>query len=252
MAVDFKAKQAEFASYIRDPAANPAPVDVDPQRMEMYRQLFFNNLDSFLSSNFPVLRTILSDKQWLALTQDFFAGHSCRTPYFSEIAEEFLAYLQNRTDSADDLPFMLELAHYEWVEMALDISKAESHPGDATFAEQVLLQELALSALAWPLAYRYPVQRIAPDFLPIELPEHPTYLIVYRDKAYHVHFVQTTPLTFRLLEILEQNPGISGESCLQTLATEMELANPALLLEQGETILQDMAAKGIVIPAGYA
>lgn len=38
--VDFKAKQAEFSAYIRNPTTNPRPTDVDPKRMQMYRELF--------------------------------------------------------------------------------------------------------------------------------------------------------------------------------------------------------------------
>jgi hypothetical protein len=37
-----------------------------------------------------------------------------------------IAYLQNeRKTNADDYPFILELAHYEWVEMALSIAQEE-------------------------------------------------------------------------------------------------------------------------------
>jgi len=70
--VDFKSKQDEFAAYIRDPQNNPVPADVKEQRMAMYRELFFNNIEGFLSGNFPVLRQILNDQQWFALAQDFF------------------------------------------------------------------------------------------------------------------------------------------------------------------------------------
>ncbi|MGZ8097046.1 MAG: HvfC family RiPP maturation protein, partial [Methylosarcina sp.] len=125
MAIDFKEKQREFSDYIRNPQRNPAPADVDIRRMAMYRELFFNNIESFLSGNFPVLRSLLDDARWLALVQDFFAEHVCQTPYFSEIAEEFLAYVQYERKQPGDLPFMLELAHYEWVEMALANSKDE-------------------------------------------------------------------------------------------------------------------------------
>ncbi len=251
MAVDFRSKQAEFAAYIRDPANNPAPNDVEPRRMAMYRELFFNNIDSFLGSNFPVLRKILNDDQWLALAQDFFAEHRCQTPHFSEIAEEFLTYLQNR-NKPNDYPFMLELAHYEWVELVLAIAKAEPQIGDAAFAADILGRAIALSPLAWPLAYQYPVQRISPEFLPLTPPEQATYLIVYRDREDNVHFTQTTPLTFRLLQILEQDQAISGEACLDRLAVEARHLNPDVLREQGLKSLQDMAAKGIIIPADGA
>ena len=65
--VDFKSKQDEFSAYIRDPENNPVPADVKEQRMAMYRELFFNNIEGFLSGNFPVLRAILDDQKWFAL-----------------------------------------------------------------------------------------------------------------------------------------------------------------------------------------
>lgn len=250
MGVDFKAKQGEFAAYIRNPEHAPVPADVDPQRMAMYRELFFNNINGFLSSNFPVLREILSDEQWQELAQDFFARHRCQTPHFSEIAEEFLDYLQNERREEGDYPFLLELAHYEWVEMALSIAQTAPVYGDAAFAEQVVQQNIGLSPVAWPLAYQYPVQKIGPDFLPRSAPEQPSYLVVYRDANDEVHFMQTTPLTFRLLQLIEQHAGIAGEQALQILADELspQIDQPTVL-QFGLQTLRELAAKGVLIPA---
>lgn len=250
MAVDFKTKQAEFAAYIRDPSNQPVPAEVDPQRMAMYRELFFNNINGFLSSNFPVLRTILDDAQWLELVQDFFLRHRCQTPHFSEIAEEFLDYLQNEREAAGDYPFLLELAHYEWVEMALAIAKASPLFGNAAFVNEILQQKIALSPLAWPLVYQYPVEKIGPAFLPQTAPAQPTYLIVYRDSDDQVHFMQTTPLTYHLLQLIEQLEGQAGEAVLDALAVEIAgQIDPQTLQDFGLQTLRELAGKGIVIPA---
>ena len=250
MAVDFRIKQAEFAAYIRDPENQRLPDDVKPQRMAMYRELFFNNINGFLSSNFPVLRKILSDAQWQALAQDFFSRHRCQTPHFSEIAEEFLDFLQNERQCADDFPFLLELAHYEWVEMALSIAQAEPVFGDVAFVNDILKQEISLSPLAWPLVYQFPVERIGPDFLPQIAPEHASYLIVYRDREYAVHFMQTTPLTYSLLQLIEQQDGKCGQDYLNILAAELhQQIEPQTLQDFGAQTLRALAAKDILIPA---
>lgn len=250
MAVDFKAKQAEFAAYIRNPEHAAVPDDVDPQRMAMYRELFFNNINSFLSSNFPVLRTILTDEQWQELAQDFFVSHRCQTPHFSEIAEEFLDYLQNQRNSVDDYPFLLELAHYEWVEMAVSIAQATPNYGDPHFVNNILQQHLTLSPVAWPLVYQFPVERIGPEFLPQSAPDQPSYLIVYRDREDQVHFMQTTPYTYRLLQLIEENSDKSGEDYLQILAAELpDTLDRQSVLDFALNTLQDMASKGILIPA---
>ncbi len=246
MSVDFKAKQLEFAAYIRDPANNPAPADIKPQRMSMYRELFFNNVESFLSCNFPVLRKILDDAAWFELVQDFFARHSCESPYFSEIPEEFLAYLQNERDNPDDFPFLLELAHYEWVEMALAIAREEVVIASQN-TELTLHSRIKLSPLAWSLVYQYPVQQISPDFLPTIAPEQPTFLIVYRNQDDDVHFIQITALTYRLLQIIQGNEGMPAQACLQQVAEESKHPEAAVIIDTGLRILRDLAEKTIIM-----
>lgn len=214
---DFKATQAEFSAYIRTPDTAPCPDGVPAKRMQVYRELFFNNVENFLSSNFPVLRKILSDTQWQQLAQDFFASHPCTSPYFSEIPEEFIAYLQHeRVASADDYPFMLELAHYEWVEMALSIAQ-ESLPEIKEQHITDLEQTIRLSPLAWILAYHYPVHKISPGYLPIQAPEQASYLIVYRDSEDTVKFIELSPMSFQLLQTLQNQQPTRIASCLTAI-----------------------------------
>ena len=93
--------------------------------------------------------------------------HHSKTPYLFEISEEFLAYLQNERGTTEtDPPFLLELAHYEWVEQALLISDAVLPAENPLLLDDPLSQTIYLSELAWPLAYRFPVHRIGPDYQP--------------------------------------------------------------------------------------
>ncbi len=246
MTVDFKAKQAEFTSYIRDPINNPRPQDVKQERIDMYRELIFNNIEGFLSNNFPVLKAILEDSKWFELSQDFFIGHTCTTPYFSEIAEEFIDYLQNQRQNKTDYPFLLELAHYEWVEMALSISKEEITLNSDAFLTNLYQQKISLSPLAWPLVYQFPVQQIAPSFLPEVAPAIPTYLLVYRNISDDVNFIQISPITFRLLQILQDHESISCQSCLKQIAEESAHPDPEKIIDAGFEIMQDLADKNII------
>ncbi len=249
MKANFAAKQREFVAYIRDPGHNPAPADVKLPRIDMYRELLFNNINNFLASNFPVLRQIIDDAQWEALARDFFARHACSSPYFSEIPEEFLAYLQNERGSADDFPFMLELAHYEWVEMAVAIAK-EVTPAIHLPPDSLAGHRISLSPVAWPLAYQYPVHKIAPSFLPTEPPAQPTFLIVYRNPEDEVQFLEITPMTYRLLEILQGNGQPLATDCLQQIATEMQHPQPEMIVTGGLQILKGLAEKAIIAVEG--
>lgn len=245
--LSFIKKQSEFSAFIRDPENSPAPEDVKKQRMDMYRELFFNNINSFLISNFPVLHRILDENQWTALVQDFFSEHSCKTPYFSEIPEEFINYLQNERKAVeDDPPYMLELAHYEWVEMALTIAK-ETFPGiDPSLVENPLGHKIALSPLAWPLVYQYPVHKISPQFQLEDSPEQPTCIVVYRDADFEVRFLAITAVIFRLLQIVQDQDGILAEDCIQQITREFSSLNPEVIRKGMVQSLKELAGKGII------
>lgn len=250
MRVDFKAKQSEFVDYIRDPLHNPMPPDVKRQRMDAYRKLLFNNVDSFLCNNFPVLKTILNDENWHNLSQDFFKNHCCTTPYFSEIAEEFLDFLQNQRHNKADPPFLLELAHYEWVELALSIAKEQVIVNTQTCLVDILQRTIALSTLALPLVYQFPVQQISPSFLPTVAPDQPTYLLVYRNSLDDVKFIQIPAITFRLLQILQENNTLTCQDCLQQIAKESAHPQPEKIINSGLQIIQDLAYKNIITVDG--
>src|SRR5690606_10675309 len=123
----FQRRQLSLAAHIRDPERNPAPEGIEDRRLAIYRELFFNNLVNLLGSSFPVLRKLHGAEKWKSLVRDFLVRHRAHTPYFLEIPREFLDYLENtRGDQEGDYPFLLELAHYEWAELALSVSDTKN------------------------------------------------------------------------------------------------------------------------------
>ncbi|MFM9709917.1 HvfC/BufC family peptide modification chaperone, partial [Streptomyces galilaeus] len=58
----------------------------EERRMAIYRDLFFNNIEGFITSGFPVLRTLYSTDDWNTLIRRFFVEHDCASPYFLDIA----------------------------------------------------------------------------------------------------------------------------------------------------------------------
>ena len=191
--------QTEFTAHIRDPDRQAVPDGIEDRRMKIYRELFFNNISSLLASNFPVLHRLLDDEAWEALVRDFYANHRSKTPLFPEIAREFLQYLQDeREEHSSDLPFLLELAHYEWVELALSLDERDTTDLAADRDGDPLQGVPVLSPLVWVLSYRFPVHRISPDFQPGSAPEQATHLLVYRNRADDVKFMQLNDVS-RLL-----------------------------------------------------
>ncbi len=248
VAADFQARQLAFAAHLRDPDKCPAPAGLEDCRLGIYRELIFNNVESLLSANFPVVRRLLPEDHWRALVRDFFIRHRARTPLFTELPQEFLDFLLNEraTDPADP-PFLLELAHYEWVELALLVSDEEPDLTRVDPNGDLLSGCPVLSPLAWPLTYRFPVHRIAPELQPVEAPAEPTYLVVYRNRTEDVDFMETNAVTQRLLALLQETPESSGREQLTRVAAELRHPSPEQVLAFGAKLLDDLHARGVVL-----
>lgn len=247
-AADFKQTQYAFAAHIRDPQQYACPQDVEDRRMNIYRELFYNNVESFMSSSFPVLRKIMDDKQWHALIRDYFSTHKAKTPLFPEMPREFLQYLQEERETQDDDPsFLLELAHYEWVELALSLADEENSSNDVNPDGDLLQEHPLLSSLAWPLQYHFPVHQIGPEHQPDSPPESPTYIVVYRNNDDHVGFLEINPVTARLLQLLNEDNNQTGRALLEQIAAEINHAEPETVVLGGLSILHDLRARNIIL-----
>ena len=240
--------QFEFTAHIRDPENNPPPDEIEDRRMKIYRELFYNNIEGFVSSAFPVLKEIYSDENWHKMVRDFFVKHRCQTPYFLEISQEFLSYLQNiRSPQPEDPDFLLELAHYEWVELALMI---EEETIDLTGVDpngDLLEKHPVISPLAWSLAYQYPVHKIGPEFIPESAPETPSYLIVYRNRNDKVEFMEVNPVTARLVQLLNEDTDITGQKALEQIASELQSSDINMIIDAGHTALKELQEQGILL-----
>lgn len=240
--------QLRFASYIRDPENAPAPDDVELRRMRVYRELFFNNVDSFMADSYPVLHEVLGEKRWGSFIHEYFHRHQAKTPLFPVMPAELLNYLKNEYQPLEaDPAFIHELAHYEWME--LELANADAEPelthinanGDLTEGVPVM------TPLAAPLSYQYPVHQISAEFQPQKVNDIPTYLLVYRDRQDEVEFTEINALTYRLLQLIATNENQDGTQILQTLCGELPEIDPAIILAGGKQILEQMHSRGILL-----
>jgi len=197
--------QQRFTARVRAPGQQPLPEALPAQRVAVYERLIRNNIEGFVRGTFPVLHKVLPAARWGQLIDAFVAEHRCQSPYFRDIGEQFIDWLQEGYQaSADDPPWLLELAHYEWVELALDISDQQIPPGGQGAASADCL--LAWSPLAWPLLYQWPVQELGPEYQPTQPPAQPSCLLVWRDGQDRVRFMQLTPFAWRLADLLSREP----------------------------------------------
>jgi len=247
---DFRAVQLDFAAHIRNPELNPAPGDVEARRMKIYADLFFNNIKSFLDSAFPVAAEVVGVARWRQIVRDFVHLHPSESPFFLQISEEFLTFLHHKKYA--DLPgFLLELCHYEWVELSLDVATEPEQPPHLVAKDSAdpdyLMGRLAASQLVRALVYEYPVHEIGRSNQPSAPPPSPTYLLVYRNNDNEVRFLQSNPVTHRLLELLAEE---DAASALQIIHSELTAAGRSIradkFMDQGRQTLAHLCDLGII------
>lgn len=238
----FQDIQYAFAAHIRDPDHTVAPPGIEDRRMAIYRKLFFNNLHSLLGTFFPVMRKIHSDEFWQRIIREFMRRHRSKTPYFLQLPEEFLAFLQNEYPPRDsDFPFLTELAHYEYAELALGVSTEENDLTDVDPDGDLLADTPVKSVLAWAFAYHYPVHRISVDFLPQAPEDSAVYLAIFRRTNDKVGFLELNAVTAALLDSIDNNPvGLSGEALLRELADKIHYPDVTALIQHGANALKEM------------
>ncbi|MFB6348941.1 DUF2063 domain-containing protein [Moraxella sp. ZJ142] len=167
--------QGEFGDYIRRQAHSDD--DTPPSRVgQLYQRLIFNNISGFINQCFPICRQITDDDAWHRLLLEFIKYGQMHSPYFSEINQQFVDYLQDGEiiSQLNLPPFFAELAHYEWLELHVD--NQPNTPPTAFLHHHG--KSFGLNPSVQVVHYQWAVDKIGPDYLPDEPQE--TFVAVYR------------------------------------------------------------------------
>jgi len=237
--------QRAFVGAVRDPQSQALPPDVEERRMKVYRELIYNNIEDFLASTFPVLKEILGEKAWHKLVREYLIEHRAATPLFMQMPKEFLVYLQQeREQTENDYPFVLELAHYEWTELELAVSDEKISMQGIDPNGDLLTGRVAISPFCRILGYQYPVHRIGVSYLPGE-PE-PSFLIIFRDRTDNVEFIELNQVTASLLNRIKNGTQTTREILL-SIAAELNHPDPDKIVEFGIALLEDLHKRGVIL-----
>jgi uncharacterized protein len=235
--------QQEWGRHLRSPSAETLPAGLDARRSRAYETLLFTNLCGFLNSAFPVARRYLGEAVWRDYCRQFFRDWRAKTPYFSQIAFEFVQYWQSpmAPSGPEWLPSLLD---YEWVELELDTCNARLL-ASARVASQAVGADTPL--LASPLLrlrhYAWAVQCIKPGepVLPASC-----FLAIYRDASHKVIFVELNALCMALLELFQQQP-LSPAAACGALADLLPQGDAERLLLDAMPLITDWQRQGLLV-----
>ena len=243
---EFQKYQFSFTGHIRDPKANKRPKGVPARRMTVYNNLLFNNVLSLVSPCFPVAQSILGAQKWKALMREFLSSHRCRTPYFRQLPEEFLQFMQERESITGEPDFLNYLLHYEWVELALELSNKAFDARDLNVDGDLRDGRPVLTPVHMLLAYPYPVHRIGKRYQPKVAQRQETCLLVFRDNRDAVRFILLNPVSARLVALIESGE-LSGNQAVEQAVSELRHPEPAAAIEGGHAIIENLRHEGAIL-----
>jgi uncharacterized protein len=238
----FQATQLAFTEYLRGPEMG----EHRSRQQEIYRDSIYKNINQCIADVFPITRSIIPESEWELLIREFIHVHRLQTPYFLEICQEFLAYfMHTRKSPPTDYPFILELAHFEWIQLALNIADM-SFPEYQHNSAPTENSQWKASPLVVGLIYSYPVHIIDEHYLPAESAINPTYLLAYRNRSDDVQIVETDNLSLRIIQLLQAHENITHLQIAQLLSSELNDYPHELLLAKTLTTLCMLAEQEII------
>ena len=237
--LDFQRYQAQFTAYIRNPALNKKPPKINASRLAVYKNSVFNNIVDSVSACFPVCQMVIGKRAWQKLMRDFIANYASASPIFREIPQQFLQFLA----PIETVPaYIKQLAHYEWIELAIGMQQTELVAvSDLT---DLLNEKPVLAVASKLLAYDYPVHQISKQFKPKNT-QH-TKLLVFRNIENQVKFIELNAITYHLLQLIEENE-MTGKQALTLLAKEIQQADVAVIIKFGLEILMDLSRQKAIV-----
>ncbi len=244
--LSFQQYQQAFTAHIRDPLNQPRPKNVKAKGMDVYKEIVFNNLFESVSACFPVTQKVIGKRAWLKLIRGFFCEYSSSTPIFRKIPEEFLTYLSNMNAlTPENLPpYLYSLCHYEWVELLVSTMADKTDKRDINAIGVLRMNQPAFTNTMQLLNYEYAVQKISLRYKPRE--KINTQLLVYRNTAFEVKFVELNTITYRLIEILKQEK-VNCEQALTMLAKDIDQSATESIIQFGLDILEELRSQGAIL-----
>lgn len=241
----FQELQLQFLAHCRNPEQQPLPTGFDPQGAAIYVDLLYNKFNDSLTACFPVTHAILGETVWQRTLKDFIAEHRCLSPYYRQIPDEFVLFLQNEHQAIDSLSFLAELAHFEWIELALSIAEAEPVEIETLSDAQLMEDELVFTPVIQLLHYAWPVQQINGNYRPDEPPSIATHILGFRDASDQVQFIALNPATANLVLLLQNQ--YTATQALHELGKDLSPSDLSDLMIFGKGILANLYHHGAII-----
>lgn len=192
-----------------------------PNRLAVYARLVRNNTFGFIDRCYVEAPAHINAKLWVNSKETFVKEGKAHSPYFQDIAGEFLHFCQTRHLFPSPV---LDLMDFEHTQLLAEVSMAKV-PEQFEWDKETVMQ---LS----PTAYlkHYDIDFFSSNFRQFE--QHPSQLVIWRDSDFYVNQQSLAELDFWLLRYLQEQPSAFTD-VLSALNTVVEDSKPLIpLLEK--------------------
>lgn len=230
MAKNLAQTQQEFVQAIRE--KNPA--GYDSRRLNVYVRLVRNNTFGFIEKCFTETPAHLSPQNWDKAKEDFVKNGKAHSPYFQDIAGEFLQFCQQNKifDNA-----ILALMQFEFDQLQAEVSTFQV-PAQFDITEDSLMKCSEVCFIK-----EYPVDFLSMEFS--QILEQPSQTIIWRNAQFEVYYQMLTELDHFLLTLLQER----SYSLQELKASLKALSIDETTLEFLQQIWHKWIELGVIIPA---
>ncbi|MCC7119919.1 MAG: putative DNA-binding domain-containing protein [Gammaproteobacteria bacterium] len=243
----FMRLQHAFTRYLRDPACVAPPAGLPADRLAVYGNAVYANVERFMRDNFPRVCELYADEDWQALMRDYLARHRSDTPLFAELLAEFLAYLEDERDVATDPPYLRELAHFDWLENAIAIDETALDAIACRADGDLLDDRLVVNPVHRLVRYRWPVHALGPGVRPAAPPPRATVLLAFRDRADAFGVLDLNDVAALLFERIRGPEVRPARAVLTELAAELAHPDLAVVVHGGQQLLERWQARDVIL-----
>ena len=231
-------------------AADFASLGDDSWRWEVYRRIVRQRLREVVGHAFARLRARLGGERFDAIVARWLASAPPRSPHLRDVPGEMLAWLESNPSALrafDAAPFALDLARFEWAELAVAYA-ADGPRGleDGCEVGELAMDRTAILAAAHVrLDLVYPVHRLADDA--IDLAPSPVPLCLYRDHTpLDVQTLELSPTAAAIVDALARGR-VTLTRAVEVSAARHGAAIDAPFVEALSEVLADFVERGLVL-----
>ena len=189
-----------------------------------YRELIFNNISGAMNVAFPISKSIVPAKEWEEMLQSFFTNHKAQTNFVWELPKEFVNYCKLQDyDKSLNLPFLIDLLSFEWMEIEIFNMKDKIFP-DFVSDGNIETDILIVNPEHKFQIYDYPVHKI--DIDNPQLEKTKSFIVSYRhSESKDAEFVALSLLDALIFEKITENK-LSVNDAINSIADELKQEIP--------------------------